>query len=110
MQELAVMVARSRDGSVSSFPVVETIHNRSILQVVEAPAAVSQDVQQQATALAEKAVACLDGTPTPPLPSPASAPTYTFAHSAGSASVQVQSMTCSLLLMPVQQMAFLICN
>ena len=61
VQELAVMVARSRDGSVSSFPVVETIHHRSILQIVEAPAAVPQDVQQRATALAEKAVACLDG-------------------------------------------------
>lgn len=62
-QELAVMVARSRDGSVSSFPVVETIHHRSILQIVEAPAAVAQEVQQRATALAEKAVACLDGEP-----------------------------------------------
>ena len=55
------MVARRRDGSLASFPVVETIHDRSILLVVEAPAPVPQDVRQRATALAEQAVACLDG-------------------------------------------------
>ena len=55
------MVARSRDGSTRAFPVVETVHQNSILLVTEAPAHVHARVHQQAQQVAEKAVACLDG-------------------------------------------------
>lgn len=60
-QELAVMVARSRDGSTKAFPVVETVHQNSILLVTEAPAHVAPEVRQRAQQVAESAVACLDG-------------------------------------------------
>jgi hypothetical protein len=60
-QELAVMVARSRDGSTKAFPVVETLHKNSILLVTEAPSRVAQRTQQRAQQVAESAVACLDG-------------------------------------------------
>ncbi len=60
-QELAVMVARSRDGSTQAFPVVETVHQNSILLVTEAPAHVATEVLQRAQKVAERAVACLDG-------------------------------------------------
>ena len=55
------MVARARDGSTRAFPVVETVHQNSILLVTEAPAHVPASVLQQAQRVAEKAVACLDG-------------------------------------------------
>ncbi len=55
------MVARSRDGSTRAFPVVETVHQNSILLVTEAPANVPKSIYQQAQQVAEKAVACLDG-------------------------------------------------
>lgn len=55
------MVARSRDGSTKAFPVVETVHQNSILLVTEAPAHVAPEVRQRAQQVAESAVACLDG-------------------------------------------------
>ncbi|MEW5306172.1 MAG: hypothetical protein WDW36_008658 [Sanguina aurantia] len=61
VKELAVMVVRSRDGSTLSYPVVETIHKDSILHVSEAPANVSEAVQRQARAVAERAVGTLQG-------------------------------------------------
>lgn len=61
VKELAVMVARSRDGSLVSYPVVETIHKESILYVTEAPAEVSQEIAKRAKDLAEATVASLDG-------------------------------------------------
>ena len=60
-KELAVMVARAASGAVCSFPLVETVHEDSILLLTEAPAAVTSDVEAKARALAEAAVACLDG-------------------------------------------------
>ena len=60
-KELAVMVARTATGSLRSYPVVETVHEDSILLLVEAPAAVAVNVAQRARKLAERAVACLDG-------------------------------------------------
>lgn len=59
--ELAVMVVRSRDGTVASFPVVLTIHRDSILLTTEAPAPVPPAVQAAAAAVAERAVGCLEG-------------------------------------------------
>lgn len=61
IKELAVMVVRSRDGSVVSYPVVETIHQNNICHVTEAPAGVPADVAARAQAVAERAVTCLDG-------------------------------------------------
>lgn len=61
VKELAVMVVRSRDGSVSSYPVVETIHKDNICHVTEAPANVPEDIQQRARQVAEQAVASLSG-------------------------------------------------
>lgn len=61
VKELAVMVVRSRDGSVVSYPVVETIHKDSILHVTESPADAPQKVLHAASKYAEKAIACLEG-------------------------------------------------
>ena len=55
------MVGRSRDGSTMAFPVVETLHQNSILLVTEAPAQVSPEAQRRAQEVAQQAVACLDG-------------------------------------------------
>lgn len=60
-KELAVMVARSRDGSVMSYPVVETIHRDSILYVTEAPADVPSKIMKNAQQIAEATIASLDG-------------------------------------------------
>lgn len=59
--ELAVMVVRSRDGSVASYPVVQTIHKDNICHTTEAPAVVPYSVAVSARQAAEAAVACLDG-------------------------------------------------
>lgn len=59
--ELAVMVVRSRDGSLASFPVVQTIHKDSICWTTETPARVPAAAQQAAQAVAEQAVATLEG-------------------------------------------------
>ncbi len=55
------MVGRSRDGSTMAFPVVETLHQNSILLVTEAPVQVSPEAQRRAQEVAQQAVACLDG-------------------------------------------------
>lgn len=55
------MVGRSRDGSTMAFPVVETLHQNSILLVTEAPAQVPPGTQRRAQQVAQQAVACLDG-------------------------------------------------
>ena len=60
-KELAVMVARARDGTVQPFPVVETIHRDSVCWVTEAPADVPPSVSAAATKVALAAVASLDG-------------------------------------------------
>lgn len=67
--ELAVMVVKTRDGSVDqwqdftlAYPVVETIHEDSICKLVYAPARdVSALVMQQAQELARRAVATFQG-------------------------------------------------
>lgn len=61
VKELAVMVVRSRDGTVLSYPVVETIHKDNICYVTEAPADVAHSVSAAAAHVAETAVACLEG-------------------------------------------------
>jgi phosphoribosylaminoimidazole carboxylase len=59
--ELAVMVVRARDGSVSSFPVVQTIHKNNICHTTETPALVPVSVAEAARRAAEAAVECLEG-------------------------------------------------
>lgn len=53
--------SHSRDGSVLSYPVVETIHKDNICHVTEAPADVPHAVAERARAAAERAVQCLEG-------------------------------------------------
>lgn len=55
------MVARSRDGNLTPFPVTETVHKNSICYVTRTPAHVSEELQERATAMAKKAVGCLQG-------------------------------------------------
>lgn len=61
VQELAVMVARSRTGDTRPFPVAETKHKDSILLTTEVPANVSYRVLEDARALALDVVSLLDG-------------------------------------------------
>lgn len=56
VREIAVMVARGTDGSIRSYPPVQTIHQDHILHAVIAPAADAQAAVQ----LAEQAVTLLD--------------------------------------------------
>ncbi|XP_057470699.1 phosphoribosylaminoimidazole carboxylase, chloroplastic-like isoform X2 [Actinidia eriantha] len=60
-KELAVIVARGRDGSILCYPVVETIHRENICHVVKAPANVPWKVRKLATDVAYKAVSSLEG-------------------------------------------------
>jgi phosphoribosylaminoimidazole carboxylase len=59
------MVARGRSGEVAACPVAETLHIDSILLAAEAPARVPARLRERARAVAERAVACLDGAPAP---------------------------------------------
>ncbi|GFR46871.1 hypothetical protein Agub_g8512 [Astrephomene gubernaculifera] len=61
VKELAVMVVRSRDGRVVSYPVVETLHKDNICHVTEAPAEVPPAIREAARRVAERAVGCLQG-------------------------------------------------
>jgi phosphoribosylaminoimidazole carboxylase len=59
--ELATMVVQTKDG-VLSFPVVETIHERSICKLVYAPPrGVSRKVQEKAEVLAKKTISTFKG-------------------------------------------------
>jgi len=60
-KELAVMVARSMDGAVAVYPVVETIHERNICVEVLAPAPVEQGVHEKAEAMAREVADMLEG-------------------------------------------------
>ena len=55
------MVARSREGDVTSYPVTETVHKNSICYVTQTPAQIPQELQDQARQMAEKTVSCLEG-------------------------------------------------
>lgn len=61
VKELAVIVARGRDNSISCYPVVETIHKENICHIVKAPANVSWEIRSHATDVAFKAVSSLEG-------------------------------------------------
>ncbi|KAJ6744389.1 hypothetical protein OIU79_030671 [Salix purpurea] len=61
VKELAVIVARGRDNSISCYPVVETIHKENICHIVKAPAAIPWKIRKLATDVAHKAVSSLEG-------------------------------------------------
>lgn len=56
VKELAVMIARSVNGNVFSYPVVETIHQNSICHLCYAPARIPDSIQLKAKLLAENAI------------------------------------------------------
>lgn len=61
IKEVAVMVAKSTDGSVAAYPVTETIHKRNICIESRTPAAIDDTLAKKATQLALDAIALLDG-------------------------------------------------
>lgn len=61
IKELAVMVARSIDGQASTYPVVETIHERNICVEVIAPAQIDSVLRKKAEAVALKVATLLHG-------------------------------------------------
>jgi len=60
-KELAVMVARSMNGDIALYPIVQTIHERNICVEVLAPAPVDDDIIQKATAVAKSVAELLQG-------------------------------------------------
>ncbi|RKP38939.1 AIR carboxylase-domain-containing protein [Dimargaris cristalligena] len=60
-KEIAVMVARGRDGSVRSYPVVETVQRNNICHLVLAPAQIDGTVAARAKKIAETAIISLEG-------------------------------------------------
>ncbi len=60
-KELAIMVARSTNGDVKAFPVVETFHERNICVEVHAPAEVDKEIIAKAEKLGTDTVKALKG-------------------------------------------------
>ena len=60
-RELAVMVARGRDGATLAYPVVETVQQNHICHLVRAPAPLPEAEAAAATALAVRAVEAVGG-------------------------------------------------
>lgn len=60
-KEIAVMVVRTKDGEVSSYPVVETIHKENICHLVFAPLRAPHNVTLDAKRIAEDAVRTFSG-------------------------------------------------
>src|SRR6185312_12002129 len=60
-RELAVVAARTADGTTQIYPLVETIHKNHICHEVLAPAPVSADIAKKAQELAGKVLASFDG-------------------------------------------------
>ncbi|EOD20945.1 hypothetical protein EMIHUDRAFT_421581 [Emiliania huxleyi CCMP1516] len=61
VSELAVMVARARDGTVVTYPLTVTEQRDSMCHTVVAPAPVAASVSEQALAVARKAISSLWG-------------------------------------------------
>ena len=60
-RELAVMVARGRDGECAVYPVVETVQRDHICHIVRAPAPISVEVAERAARIARAAVEAIAG-------------------------------------------------
>ncbi len=61
VRELAVIVARGRDGDIRTYPVVETIQKNNICHIVRCPAPVDEAAAFRATEMAVNAVKAIDG-------------------------------------------------
>ncbi len=61
VRELAVMVARGREGACVVYPVVETVQRNHICHIVRAPAPVAPAVAARAAEMARRAVEAIDG-------------------------------------------------
>ncbi len=59
-REIAVMVARGVDGTVTTWPVAENVHRYGILHTSVVPAMISEELALEARALAERIVERLD--------------------------------------------------
>ncbi|KAI8620740.1 AIR carboxylase-domain-containing protein [Chytriomyces sp. MP71] len=60
-RELAVMVARSVSGAMSSYPCVETVQRDNVCHVVVSPAQISGLMREKAREVAERAVSSFEG-------------------------------------------------
>jgi 5-(carboxyamino)imidazole ribonucleotide synthase len=60
-RELAVIVARGRDGRSAVYPVVETVQQNHICHLVRAPASIAPSVVEQSTQIALQAVDAIEG-------------------------------------------------
>ncbi len=61
VKELAVMVARDMNGNVATYPIVETTHERNICTIVQAPANISNSINNQAIEVATNVANQLEG-------------------------------------------------
>jgi phosphoribosylaminoimidazole carboxylase PurK protein len=61
VKELAVVSARGKDGTIVTFPVVETIHKNNICHIVRSPAQVEKSVSDSASNLAYKVLDAIAG-------------------------------------------------
>ena len=61
VKELAVIVARGRDGATAIYPVVETIQRDHVCHAVKAPAQIPDDLAKHAAMLAKQAVDAVGG-------------------------------------------------
>ena len=61
VRELAVIITRAQDGSMVSYPVVETVQRDHICHIVRAPADIEPRLAERAVALAKEAVTAIDG-------------------------------------------------
>ena len=61
IKELAVMVARSRNGEILTYPVVETVQKDHICHIVKVPADVGEDVSKMVATIAKRAIEAVDG-------------------------------------------------
>lgn len=59
--ELAGIVTRGKDGSMASYPIVETVNRDHICHIVRAPAAISEAIAEQAKNIVERTVTALEG-------------------------------------------------
>ena len=61
VRELAVIVARGKDGDIRAYPVVETIQKNHICHIVRCPASIEEATAAAATEMAIQAVEAVDG-------------------------------------------------
>lgn len=61
VKELAVVCARGKDGTIVTFPVVETVHKNNICHIVRSPAPVAKNVSDNAKDLAYKVLDAFGG-------------------------------------------------